>query len=449
MTGTAWYDGGMNAASRFAMMRAMSARHTLRINRYVDWYWTGDWARTPDGRYYSNKAPGPALVALPVTWVMDQALFSWDPQLKRVQPSVVYKTFVSVLYQVLPCALVMLLASQMLRRRGGSAAAQWFAALAILFGNTASVYMNSYYGHGMTAWLLLALALALIAERSTLVGFFFGFALLCDYAVGLLALPFLVGFFARRESWALRGRRALFLVAGAALPAALWIWYHTVCFGSPFTIALSYQNPAFHNQSGAHQGLQAVLSFPRGDVLRELLFGPSQGLLFTQPWVLVAYVLAAICVLRRRCADAPASLTVLLLAGLPLLVWFNAGFEGWNGGWVVGPRYPSALVPLVGLSVALLYHRFGRLAHTLLWLTLIPAVLLRVLIYAGPSPYLPATRPVWGFFGRYVTSDPFGAAGLRAFALVGILLLAVWQAHRLSRRPVPQTDTAPAGDGRR
>jgi hypothetical protein len=69
-----WHDGGTNAASRFAMLRAMSTRCTFQINRYLDW--TVDWARTPDGRYYSNKAPGAALVAVPATWLADGVLFA-------------------------------------------------------------------------------------------------------------------------------------------------------------------------------------------------------------------------------------------------------------------------------------------------------------------------------------------------------------------------------------
>jgi hypothetical protein len=445
---TAWYDGGMNAASRFAMTRAMSARQTLRINRYVDWYWTCDWARTPDGAYYSNKAPGPALLAFPATWAMDQALFAWDPELKRTQPSVGYKTAVSVLYHVLPCVLVVLLASQMLCRRGVSPMAQWFAALAILFGNTASVYMNSFYGHGMTAWLLLALALALLADRPALAGCFFGFALLCDYAVGLLALPFLLGFFVRRESWRSRGQRALYLVAGAAVPAALWVWYHTVCFGNPFTTGLSYQNPVFRYKNAASDGLQTVWAFrPRWAVLRKLLVGPSQGLLFTQPWVLVTYLVSAALLLRRRLARVPASLTILLLVGLPLLIWSNTGYKGWNGGWIVGPRYPSALFPLIGLYAALFYDRLSAWLRALLWLTLIPAVVLRILIYAGPSPYLPAERPVWSFFWGYMVSDPLAEARLRTLALVSVLLLAAWQAHRLSRPDDAQETAGACVDG--
>jgi hypothetical protein len=439
MSITVWHTGDMNAASRFATLRAMSTRQTFMINRYVAWGWTNDWARTPDGNYYSNKAPGPALLAFPVTWAMDRVLFARHPELRRTEPSRGYKTLVSVLFQVLPCAVVMLLASRALRRRGASLGAQSFAALAILFGNTASVYMNNYHGHGMTAWLLLALALALLLDSPTWAGCLYGLALLCDYAVGVLALPFLVGLVTRRESWGLRGRRALHLAAGAALPAALWSWYHTACFGSPFAIALSYQNPAFHGEGAPHTGLQAVWSLPQWDALWQLLFGHSQGLLFTQPWVLAAYSIAAVAALRRRAGEVPVSLTILLLGGLPLLIWSNAGFSGWHGGWSPGPRYLSAFMPLVGFYVALLYDRLAVRVRTLLWLTLIPAVVLRLLIFAAAprNPHLSARAPIWDTFWDDVASNAFGAAGLRVLFLVSLLLLAAWQTHRLGRRADP------------
>ena len=437
-----WHDGGRNAASRFAMLRAMSTHCTFQINRYLDW--TADWARTPDGRCYSNKAPGAALVAFPATWLADRVLFAWNPELRRTEPPLGYKTAVSVLFQVLPFSLAVLLAGQALCRRGASHAALAFAGLSMLFANTASLFMNSYFGHGLTAWLLLGLALALIADRPALVGAFFGFALLSDYAVGMLTLPLLVGFFARRETWSQRWRRSLYLTAGAAAPAALWVWYHTVCFGGPFTIALVYQNPVFQSEGVARGGLQAVWSVkPHWDVLWQLLFGASRGLLATQPWALVVYALLALQVLRRHAAHLPASLTILTLTGLPLLLWSNAGFSGWHGGWSAGPRYLSPILPLLGFCGALLYDRLGAWPRLLLWLSLIPAVVLRVLIYAGPSPYMRGLSPIWETYWQYLVLDPQRVGAARVAFLVGLLLLAAWQANRLRLRDEPPAPLSP------
>ena len=55
--------GGPNVGSRYAAICSMGVDQTFHIDRYRDM--TADWVRTPDGHYYSNKAPGPALLALP------------------------------------------------------------------------------------------------------------------------------------------------------------------------------------------------------------------------------------------------------------------------------------------------------------------------------------------------------------------------------------------------
>src|SRR5258707_8678316 len=53
--------GGWNQNSRFALVRAILERHTLRIDDYQAH--TGDRALW-QGHYYSDKAPGASLVAL-------------------------------------------------------------------------------------------------------------------------------------------------------------------------------------------------------------------------------------------------------------------------------------------------------------------------------------------------------------------------------------------------
>src|SRR4051812_27733275 len=58
--------GGWNQNSRFAMVRAILERHTLQIDAYQ--LHTGDRA-FHDGHYYSDKAPGQSLMALPAAAV--------------------------------------------------------------------------------------------------------------------------------------------------------------------------------------------------------------------------------------------------------------------------------------------------------------------------------------------------------------------------------------------
>ena len=65
--------GGWNQNSRFALVRAMTERNTLRIDAYRDS--TGDRA-VWRGHYYSDKAPGASLLAvIPVDAIRALNLF--------------------------------------------------------------------------------------------------------------------------------------------------------------------------------------------------------------------------------------------------------------------------------------------------------------------------------------------------------------------------------------
>src|SRR3989338_7865785 len=64
--------GDTNTRSRLALLHSIKEDRTLRIDSYQ--HWTIDWARTPDGHYFSNKAPGPVFLALPFYWILDSAI---------------------------------------------------------------------------------------------------------------------------------------------------------------------------------------------------------------------------------------------------------------------------------------------------------------------------------------------------------------------------------------
>src|SRR5688500_16840383 len=84
--------GGVNPAARWATLSAMSQRGTfeiatpLLVEKTADGKFllppgsektntvetTVDWSKSPDGKYYANKAPGPAFIAFPFVWIADR-----------------------------------------------------------------------------------------------------------------------------------------------------------------------------------------------------------------------------------------------------------------------------------------------------------------------------------------------------------------------------------------
>jgi hypothetical protein len=400
---------GANPLSRFALLRAMAVDHSFHIDRYLSW--TVDWARTPDGHHYSNKAPGPSFLALPF-----EALDHRDER----PPAPWLRNLISILLQAVPFSLLTLVIGAELQKRGRSLEAQNFAAVAILLGNTAAVFMGVFFGHALSACLLLSAILCCIQERWFWTGMALGWLILSDYGAGVLLVPAGI-------SMAMGARGIGKALLGAALPAALWIVYHTICFGSPWTLPMAFQNPAV-----AIEGTFSIA--PPADVAGELLWGRKRGLLFTQPWLPLLWL---ICVARayRNEDEVPRPLLVFSLLGLPLLFWVNAGFSGWHGGESAGPRYMSVVFPLYGWLAGHYYDRINKGWRILLLGGLGIAVLLRWLIQT--KDVLPPMRSgLWNYYYANLQASSYSERPWISFAIFGVLLLSgLWLTDRELRRP--------------
>jgi len=389
--------------ARFATLRAMTDEHTFRIDHYFDW--TEDWARTPDGHYYSNKAPGPTLIAFPLFWVIDKSLYSIqekhpDEQGRRQAPRGIHKVAISTIFQLLPFLIFSLLALSAAYPQGVSAPAYFLGLLAILFGNTAAVLMNSYMGNPFAGMAMMGVAYFFLRRQLGWMSFCFGWVVLSDYMEAALVIPFAFLLWPEiRERGFLKVAKSV--AGGALIPAVLWCWYHTVCFGSPLSLPFKYDVQALAGKVDDVGGLWGKISFlPKPQWLWELLFGSSRGVLFTQPWLFICLVLAPLCLkptdtrLRRLFWFTASSFVILL--------WLNAGFPGWHGGGSPGPRYLCAALPVFGLFVPCLFARGPRSFRALLALSVFSSLVLRALVYA--TWILPPPEPIWNYYLRAIAS---------------------------------------------
>ena len=415
--------GGTNAPSRFAALQAMSRHGSFQIDAYREY--TADWSNPPDGHFYSNKAPGPMFLALPLTFVMDRLydLVSPPPPAgKLFFPDLGYQTFVALIFQMIPFVLVVLWSQRWLADRGVSREAQRWTVLALLFGNTASIFMNSYFGHGITAvWVLLAF-LTLVTQRWAVFGLSLGFALLCDYSVAMLLPAFALAFALHKKA---SGAAIKHVLLGALLPAVLWIYYHQVCFGSPFTLPQKFQNPEFLDapSSATDSRLWGALSLiPNPQILWKLLFGSERGVLATQPWFLCVWVALFFSLQKQK---LPRELLWICALGFPLLLWMNASFNGWHGGHSAGPRYLSAIFPLGALAGAFLYDRGSPVLRKVLWILLSVSLVLRLLIYIDWVTI--PVEPLWPYYLQVAAQFRF-----RPWMKITLCLLAFWACWRHS-----------------
>jgi hypothetical protein len=393
-----WAD--WNIDSRLDLVHAIVDGHTLQIDRYH--YNTWDKA-VYRGHYYSDKAPGTALLGVPVyalfvlarqtpvlgggiamlernsAWNIAIALgrssTQSDPGPKGVtlggcqragSSNVQVIPWGNRLYRpmtdwalskyVITVAVVGLLSAAFtafffwfLGWFALGMAARWLAVTLYALGTVALPYSSNFYSHQLAAAMLFT-AFALVYLRSRgharrwavcVAGFLLGFALLTEYTVAIIVVVLVLYVLLRlRDDLSGVGLGAICGV----VPIAALCAYNAACFGNPFDTGYSHD---FCWSPAQTQGI-AGFSYPHLDALYDLTFGPYRGLFFQSPFLLLA-ALGAI-LLWKRGARLESACCVIIAVGFILAI---SAYWGWNGGRVDGPRYLVPAVPFLAWPVAL------------------------------------------------------------------------------------------------
>jgi hypothetical protein len=295
-----------------------------------------------DGRVFSNKAPGAALVALP-GYLLARP-FAGPPS-----PSSMREVLwaMRLFGATLPALLLALVLSGAAVRLGASAARAASVAFALLFGTPLFAYGLLLFSHALVAACLFGAWVVLFFpgetsrafRRDLLAGALLGVAVLSEYPAavpaGVLVLCAVVP----------APRRALAVLAGGAPFAAALGAYDAACFGGVFELSSAHERGAsFHALASA--GLFGI-SLPSPEIVLRLLADPSKGLLVFSPFLLLwpgAF---------RASRDALPRDARLALALAPLsLLLLYAGYPNWHGGFTVGPRYLVAALPFLVFPLA-------------------------------------------------------------------------------------------------
>lgn len=315
-----------------------------------------------DGRYFTDKAPGSSLLAVPIYALVRIATKPSDWSI--VELCNLFRTWL-----MLPFGLAgFLVLRSLLRALAVSAGAIRLSSLAFSLGSPMLHYSNAFYGHVPVAVLVLAglrcLATAgLIGPRDVAAhggsdpaalaplddswkkrcaalagaGAAAGLAGLIEYQAvvlgGVLAIPILFS-----------GRRRIMPNLAAyglgALPFAIvLLLYNARAFGGPFE--LSYQHLVAQSLQELHGFGLAGATRPSTQVLRSMLASEHRGLLMTAPFL--AFGLAALPFLVRRLGLA---LWTPALLGTLYFVLIVSSSSVWYGGWSFGLRL---LIPVFGL----------------------------------------------------------------------------------------------------
>jgi hypothetical protein len=359
-----WADWNQN--SRFDLIVALVDNHTFAIDSYVAN--TGDYAAY-DGHYYSDKAPGMALLGVPIyaalRHFMPPALMTrldttasttaalaatLNPTGTGVQSQKLWffvaLVVVDFIVGVVPAAVLALIVFWMVGQLGGGHSEQWVASILYALATCAFAYANSLVGHQTSAFLLFVGFAVLFGVRRTrpgrqwlfVAGFLLAYAMITEYPTALIVM--VVGLYALVTLP--RGVSVLVhMCLGGLLPVAAMAIHDIGAFGTPLPVGY------FHSAlwTNVHDVGLVSLTYPHLDALWGITFGGYRGLFFLSPYLLFA---APGCrVLWRRGWHAE---TAVLLAVPVVYMLYNSASAMWQGGFAVGPRYIVASLPFLGLA---------------------------------------------------------------------------------------------------
>jgi len=342
-----YQGGGWNQNSHFDAVRAIVETASIEITPFAGN--TGDVGYLHD-KVYSNKGPGLALWLSPFYAVLSRLPMSADSEAEAFLQIDKLAHALSFAASGLPAVLLTVVMYRSFRRQGATIGESSGLALAFGTGSLIFPYSGVMMSHVLTACLLFAawhlLSSAAVSGKTALAA-----GLMAAYAVvtDQLALPaagILLGY------TALRGQRVASLAysAGAGAIAALYLVYNRSAFGSAFVTNQLLESRAFQTP-GLVLGM---LDTPELSRLFLLTFHPYRGLFYCCP-VLLVPVLSWQTPLQLRAAN------VVPLAVIAAFVLFNSSFNGWHGGWGVGPRYLIPMLPFLFSFALRGWRRFPRL----------------------------------------------------------------------------------------
>ncbi|WP_423606668.1 hypothetical protein [Sphingomonas sp. MS122] len=354
-----------NSATRLLAATAIVEKGDARIDNFADM--TMDKALF-DGHFYMDKAPGMTLMALPWVALTNHLTnrTSFDIPHRLFDPTA--EDFLRLRMRVaiaFTSAILTALAAIALLDLGtgltGSRAAGLFAAASFALGTTMWGWTTTYFGHAPTT-ALIAIALWAVwrgthggspGRHALIAGLALGWAVVIEHTAILTGAPV-----ALWALWCIRGWEAphiartvaLALAGGIAASIPLFA-YNLAVFGHPFQTGYS----GVVGFEGMQQGLFG-LTYPKLDVLWEILGGKRRGMVWVAP-VLVLAPFGFWTLLRDpRTRD----IGVMAAAGAVTAFLYHASYVYWDGGNSTGPRHALPAVAYLAIGLAAFWAGANR-----------------------------------------------------------------------------------------
>lgn len=404
-----WAFNPNNATRMFAAI-AIAETGDAKIDGFADM--TIDKANF-DGHFYSDKAPGMTLMAVPWVAAANAVTGIDSGEVQRVFMGAGIDAFMTLRQRVVTTMVVAVLtalaAIALLDLVGGvtgSRGAGLFAALGFALGTPVWGWSTTLFGHAPVAALLVIAGWAIWrgtlpetgrrGRLALLAGAALGWALVVEYSALLTALP--IGLWAlwRTRQWERRDRLRLYALAAGAGVAALLplLGYNLLAFGTPFRLGYS----GVVGFEGMQQGLFG-LTYPKLDVLITILFGSRRGMI----WVAPVMLLAAFGFRTLLRDPATRDIGAMALAVAMTAFLYNAAYVYWDGGNSTGPRHAVPALGFLAIGAGALWASADRWERLLAIALLAASIGINLVVAAtdimAPADILnPLRERIWPLF---------------------------------------------------
>jgi len=346
--GTLIQSFSWNQTSHYDLIRALDNDRTTIDAHQAN---TGDKVLY-SGHYYSARAPGLALFALPFYDTLNLlGADSWarSSRAQRNDDEMIY--FVGLWANVLPGLLLLLLCWRVAERiEPGFGVA---AAVTLGLGTMVLPLSTLLFSHVFAACLGFAAFALMLRERDgpprplllLLAGVAMGYAVASEYPLFFAGAVLGLYLLSRRDTLHVRGvaTRAGAYIAGGIVGIVPLLFYNHYAFHSWTHLAYAY----VPRQHKGFFGIEA----PSLKVFATLLFD-SRGLLTLSPVLLMSAYGLVLLYRRGRRAEA---LTIAAICVCYL--GYNSGYYLPFGGGFMGPRFLTTVLPFLALPLALAFKR--------------------------------------------------------------------------------------------
>jgi hypothetical protein len=338
-----------NQASHYDLIRSLDQdKTTIDVNQAN----TGDKVFYK-GHFYSARAPGLALFALPfydTLNFLDADRVARDSQAQRSDDEMVY--FIGLWGNVLPGLLLLLLVWRVSERfEPGYGAA---AAAMLGLGTLVLPLSTLLFSHVFTAFLGFGAFALMLKERDGppspmllgVAGLAMGYAVASEYPLFFVALVLGLFLLSRRDALTPLGvvtRAGAYILGGIVGIVPLLLYNHYAFH--------SWTHLAYSDVPRQQKGFFGI-GAPSLKVLSTLLFD-SRGLLTISPVLILAAVGTVMLYRRGKRAEA------LTVAGIcACYIGYNSGYYLPFGGGFMGPRFLTTMLPFLAFPLGIALKRF-------------------------------------------------------------------------------------------